>query len=482
MSLLHGRAAGCGGLGMVPDVEENAGSGTGLLVPVVADDQSEPVDSAAWNHVLRTAPVGLHRTAVDDAVVMAGPGVVDPGVMTRHGEPWPPGGTRSPGSRAEGGVEGEKSGGGAAVAFLLGWLAGNGRVETAAGAEACAAEDDGNGLGGGSPWAAAVRAFPAAERGAGGVPCRCDHRDELAALLWNGEGGRRGPGDGTCEGGKLQQKGSARHHPDGQSTIVSGDLPFRIWIGGGGDPGASAGVPVVFGSIFRDFVFKPVLRPVVRLICGLVAIPLFRFLLRRVLRVQTSDAELERDLEHWFRGALLLLAATANLEDVLFGWLPWHRTADESQVWQTLVLRLLLAVGVIESMPDEDLFGFLHRKPLSLRLHTAEGRRAAWRERRDIIRNLFYLHLRRSSPVLAIMAVVWGGSPGSAASAVGWWCYGLAIAQYLVIAMVTQRDRVQGLLTAFEEETAAMRELAMPPAAEGSPGPADQSDRRSAGE
>ena len=38
---------------------------------------------------------------------------------------------------------------------------------------------------------------------------------------------------------------------------------------------------------------------------------LFRFLLRRVLRVQTSDAELERDLEHWFRGAILLLLAEA---------------------------------------------------------------------------------------------------------------------------------------------------------------------------
>jgi hypothetical protein len=242
-------------------------------------------------------------------------------------------------------------------------------------------------------------------------------------------------------------------------------------------------VLVVFGSLFRDMVFKPVLRPVVRLICGLVAIPVFRFLLRRVLRVQTSDAELERDLESWFRGAVLLLAATANLEDVLFGWLPWHRTADESQVWQTLVLRLLLAVGVIENMPDEDLFGFLHRKPLSLRLHTPEGWRAAWSARREILRNLFYLHLRRSSPVLAIMAVVWGGSPGSAASAVGWWCYGLAIAQYLIIAMLTQRDRVQGLLTAFEEETSAMRNLAMPRAGEPEEVPrrASLSDRRSAG-
>ena len=99
--------------------------------------------------------------------------------------------------------------------------------------------------------------------------------------------------------------------------------------------------------MFSDLVFKPVLRPLVRLVSGLVAIPVFRFLLRRVLRVQTSDAELERDLEMWFRGAVLLLAATANLEDVLFGWVPWHRVGDENQIWQTLLLRLLLAVGVM---------------------------------------------------------------------------------------------------------------------------------------
>jgi hypothetical protein len=216
-------------------------------------------------------------------------------------------------------------------------------------------------------------------------------------------------------------------------------------------------VPAVFSSLFSDLVFKPVLRPLVRLVSGLVAIPLFRFLLRRVLRVQTSDAELERDLEMWFRGAVLLLAATANLEDVLFGWLPWHRVGDENQVWQTLLLRLLLAVGVIESMPDQDLFGLLHRGPPKVKLTTREGWVRAWRLRRELVRGFLCLHLRRSSPVLAIMAVVWGGQPGSTANTVGWCCYGAALAQYLVIAMVTQRDRVQGLLDAFEREASQIR-------------------------
>jgi hypothetical protein len=108
---VHGRAARRGGVRMIPDVEENAGTRTWLLVPVVADNQSEPVDSASWNHVLRTAPVGLDGAAVDDAVVVAGPGVVDAGVVTGHGDPWPSGGTRILRSRAEGGAEGEKTGG-----------------------------------------------------------------------------------------------------------------------------------------------------------------------------------------------------------------------------------------------------------------------------------------------------------------------------------------------------------------------------------
>ena len=225
--------------------------------------------------------------------------------------------------------------------------------------------------------------------------------------------------------------------------------------------GGGAPVPPVFSSLFSDLIFKPVLRPLLRVVSGLVAIPVFRFLLKRVLRVQTSDAELERDLEMWFRGAILLLAATANLEDVLFGWLPWHRVGDENQVWQTLLLRLLLAVGVIESMPDQDLFGLLHRGPPRLRLTSRAGWREAWAKRWTVVRGFLFLHLRRSSPVLAIMTVVWGGQAGSTANAVGWWCYGAAVAQYLVIALVTQRDRVQGLLDAFEREAVQLRQEIM---------------------
>lgn len=196
------------------------------------------------------------------------------------------------------------------------------------------------------------------------------------------------------------------------------------------------------------------LRPVLRLVSGLVAIPVFRFLLQRVFRVQATDAELERDLENWFRGAVILLAATANMEQFLFSWVP-------GKDWITLVLRLLLAVGVIESMPDEDVFCILHRGPPKLRLLRRSGWVEAWRRRREVLRGIGILHLRRSSPVFVIMAVVFGEEePGIRTGlwTVGWWCYGLAITQYLIIALITQRDRITGLLEAFDRETSAVRE------------------------
>jgi hypothetical protein len=193
------------------------------------------------------------------------------------------------------------------------------------------------------------------------------------------------------------------------------------------------------------------LRPVLRILSGLIAIPIFRFLLRRIFRVQATDAELERDLENWFRAAVIMLAATSNMEQFIFNWVP-------GKDWVTFVLRLLLAVGVIESMPDEDVFSILHRGPPKLKLTRRSGWVEAWRRRREVLRGLGILHLRRSSPVFVIMAVVFGDKPGMPHWNVGWWCYGLAITQYLIIALVTQRDRIAGLLEAFEREASAIRE------------------------
>lgn len=209
--------------------------------------------------------------------------------------------------------------------------------------------------------------------------------------------------------------------------------------------------------MIRDVVFKPVLRPVVRLVCGLVAIPLFRLVTRKVFRVHTTNVEMERDLENWFRGSVIMLAATANLEEFLLGWNPWYQRQDEAHtiVWQTLLLRLMLAVGVIESMPDEDVFSIVHRGPPKLKLTTLAGWREFWRRKGEVLKGLGVLHLRRSSPVLLIMAVILG--PPMVPRHIGWWCYGLAITQYLIIALITQRDRLTGLMEAFDRETATVR-------------------------
>lgn len=205
----------------------------------------------------------------------------------------------------------------------------------------------------------------------------------------------------------------------------------------------------VIAGLFNQLIFKPVVNPLVRIICGVAAIPVFRFLLRRVLGVRTNDAELEKDLEYWFRGSILLLAATKNLEnvifDVLFGWV------DGPGDWLSLGLRIMLAIGVIESMPDQDLFSLVHKGPPKLHF-TADGLREAWCRRVDFLRGIGVIHLKRSSPVLIILCVVIGGKAGQPERVVGWCCYWLAIVQYLIIALTTDRERATGLLAALNDE------------------------------
>lgn len=229
-------------------------------------------------------------------------------------------------------------------------------------------------------------------------------------------------------------------------------------------------VSLHLAGLFSQFLYKPVLGPIIRILSGLVAIPVFRFLLRRVFRLQTTDAELERDLEHWFRGAILLIAATANLEDYLFGWTPLKD-------WFTTLLRLILAIGVIESMPDEDLFGLVHRGPPKLPFQR-DISRVAWTKRWTILKGLAVLHLKRSSPVFVIMCVVFGGPKGSVDWAVGWWCYALAVIQYLIIALATDRSRASALLAAIDAENAPAHALKMREAA-GSGGAFAESDHES---
>lgn len=186
----------------------------------------------------------------------------------------------------------------------------------------------------------------------------------------------------------------------------------------------------------------PILKPVTRLIIGLMAVPLFRWFLKRVVRVNGLDRELERDLELWFRGAILLLVASANMEQAFFGWVPLD--LREEKGWMILAGRLMLAIGVIEGMPDQGLFAIIHPGPPPFKMPPHGRIKACWSYLPDLIRGLLCKHLNRSSPVLAIMAVFQDGW-------VGWVCYGLAIIQYLIIGLVTSRDRAIDVLNQFDE-------------------------------
>ncbi len=272
------------------------------------------------------------------------------------------------------------------------------------------------------------------------------------------------------------------------------------------------------GSLFRIILSLPILRgalkPFTRLMVGLIAIPIFRFILKRVFRLHTLDKELEKDLEEWFRGALLLLAATANMEPLLFWWVEnvdWLDRAD----WFTMGLRLLLAIGVIEAMPDQELFAVMHPGPP--KLQKGENLfRQIWRQKMKFFKGTACRHLSRSSPVLAMMCAIVGAELPSMgeyradiarhdfvigwayceqcsmalpqqclASAeqvrrvtqeipatkqqvekfdrqwerwiVGWVCYLLAITQYLIIGLVTRRDKALDMLNEFDRAVADRR-------------------------
>jgi len=234
--------------------------------------------------------------------------------------------------------------------------------------------------------------------------------------------------------------------------------------------------PTLFRALMNLPILQSVLRPLSRLVVGLVAVPVFRFLLRRVFRLQELDAELEKDLEQWFRGSLLLLVATANMEHVLFGsWIPLD--LDGRHAWVGVGLRLLLAIGVVEAMPDQELFAVIHPGPPPIKPRRGVLRELS-RKKWLIIKGVVCQYLNRSSPVFAIMAAIFGARIDAAWIAdmqqqsnqfadvfsrahekwiVGWACYGIAIFQYLVIGLVTSRDKALNVLAEFDRAVAHRR-------------------------
>lgn len=192
----------------------------------------------------------------------------------------------------------------------------------------------------------------------------------------------------------------------------------------------------------------PLLKPIIRLFLGFIAIPIFRLFVRRVVKVQEIDEELEKDLEQWFRGALLLLLATANMESMVFGWVSQEVRDERALLF--MAGRLLLAIGVIEGMPDQSLFALIHPGPQPPKI---EKGRVIWSILRYIpkfVKGLACQHLNRSSPVFAILAVIYHDE-------IGWVCYGIALAQYLLIGLVTSKDKALNVLQRFDEAVKQQR-------------------------
>ena len=215
---------------------------------------------------------------------------------------------------------------------------------------------------------------------------------------------------------------------------------------------------------------RPILRPVTRLIVGVIAIPIFRGFLRHVVRLQDLDDELEKDLEQWFRGALLLLVATRNMEETMFGWV--QNAWDGDLQWVTMGLRLMLAIGVVQSMPDQELFAVIHPGPQKMRFRKGQSYFLQWKQQVPVyFKGVLCQHINRSSPVFAILAAI---APGW----IGWMCYGVALLQYLIIGLVTSRDRAIDVLSVFDAQVKLRRdELIREFHLETSPGSAPEADQ-----
>ncbi len=191
------------------------------------------------------------------------------------------------------------------------------------------------------------------------------------------------------------------------------------------------------------------LKPIVRLILGVVAVPLSKLFLHRVVRLKELDAELERDLTLWIRGSLVLLLASSNMESTFFNWVPPE--LREEKFW-LLATRLMLAIGVIEGMPDQALFAIIHPGPPKPKIDWAKPWSSLGQYLPKLLKGVVCQHLNRGSPVLAILTVILPPGP------VGWICYGVAIFNYLIIGLVSSRDKAIDVLQQFDKVVAERRE------------------------
>ncbi|WP_437185451.1 DNA topoisomerase I [Planctomicrobium sp. SH668] len=206
-------------------------------------------------------------------------------------------------------------------------------------------------------------------------------------------------------------------------------------------------------SSWLGFALSPALKPIARLIVGLIAIPLYRKVRSRLRIRENWDDEFEKDVEQWIRASMVLLLATKNVELIVSHWLAEkHPEIDLQSNWWFAAGRLLLAMGVIESMPDQQLFSLIHPGPKAPRWIPKVGLiENIRRQLPPLLRGLICMHLNRSSPVFAILAVIFSGT-------IGWIFFALAITQYLIIGLVTSREKAFKVLSNFDDEVSKARQ------------------------
>ena len=115
--------------------------------------------------------------------------------------------------------------------------------------------------------------------------------------------------------------------------------------------------------IFNLPLIRVVTKPVMRLVIKLIAIPFFRVVLKYLMRVEVISEELEKDLAQWFRASVLLMIATHNMEELLFKTENTNYRLLDLADAVLFGLRLMLAIGCIEGMPDQELFRLIHSGP-----------------------------------------------------------------------------------------------------------------------
>ena len=205
-------------------------------------------------------------------------------------------------------------------------------------------------------------------------------------------------------------------------------------------------------DILLTYIFRPLARPLTRFIVSLAAVPALQFIFRHVSSLERLDDEVEKDLAEWFRGSFLLMLVTANVEAALWhNVIPLPRPVGQARLagpWTAdhagdRRRAIDARSGTLHDHPPGPATSPIQTGPLG-----AGGKSSpCWK---PFTIGFLCQHLSRSSPVFAILAVIFTGK-------VGWVCYALACVQYLVIGLATSRARAINVLLLFDEQMAVRR-------------------------